>query len=195
MTTDTMQPICSGIGWPAAFMLEPRALKQIPMPALLKPILPMMPASVTMVISGLPPGCRILKLLEDRHCCGVPQNHPLAEKPIITAEDLTGQRIVMYNRSITRADDQLRDYLLRHVADIDIIGIDAYSRSLPLKCELASQIMIYYSMYWENFDPLVKVPLSKEMDFPIDIGLGDKMDSSPAVEKCIVVAKETFPAG
>lgn len=138
------------------------------------------------------PDYRILKLLEDRHCCGVPQNHPLAKKSVISAEDLTGQSIVMYNRGITRADDRLRDYLLRHVADIDIIGIDAYSRSLPLKCELASQIMIYYSMYWENFDPLVKIPLSNEMDFPIDIGLGYKVDSSPAVEKFIAVAKNVY---
>lgn len=79
------------------------------------------------------------------------------------------------------------------MADIDGIGIDAYSRSLPLKRELASQRMICYSTYWENAGPLVKIPLSKEMDFPIDVGLGCKVDSSPAVAKFIAAAKEAFP--
>lgn len=139
------------------------------------------------------PDYRILKLMEDKHCCGIPRGHPLAQKTIITVDDLAGQSIVMYARGITRADDQLRDYLMLHVSDIDIIDIPAYSSSLPLKCELSSYILIYYSMYWKNFESLVTVPLEIGIEFPIDIGLGYKVESLPAVEKFISVAKEAYP--
>lgn len=140
------------------------------------------------------PDYRILKLLEDKHCCGVPRNHPLSEKSLITTEDLAGQSIVMYARGITRADDKLRDHLLRHVLDIDIIDINTYDRALPLKCELSNHILIYYSMYWENFAPLITVPLEIGISFPIDIGLGYKADSSPAVGDFISVAKSVYTA-
>lgn len=138
------------------------------------------------------PDYRNIKLLEDRHCCGVPKDHPLAKKSVITAADLAGQSIVMYAHGITRADDRLRNYLIRRVPDIDIIDVSAYDRSLPLKCELSGLIMIYYSMYWENFDRLRMIPLSEDIDVPIDIGLGCRADASPAVQKFIELAKEIY---
>lgn len=139
------------------------------------------------------PDYQNVKLLEDTHCCGVPRNHPLAAKDSITAADLSGQSVVMYAHGITRADDRLRNYLLRHVPDIDIIDVAAYDRSLPLKCELSGLIMIYYSMYWENFDRLRMIPLDTAIDVPIDIGLGYKTGATPAVESFIAVARELYP--
>ena len=105
---------------------------------------------------------------------------------------MQGQSIVMYSHGITYADDCLREYLLQNVSGIDIIDITTYNRSLPLKCELSSFILIYYSMYWENFSPLKTIPLKLKKVFPIDIGLGYKVNCSLAVEKFIDEAKAIY---
>ena len=100
----------------------------------------------------------------------------------------------MYSSGITKADDKLREYLLCHGSDIDIIDTRTYQRTLPLDCELHQWILIYYSMYHENFVPLVPVPLQLRENFPIDIGLGYKASASDAVKKFLSVAYETFAA-
>jgi len=137
------------------------------------------------------PDYRVLKLMEDKHCCGVPKGHPLADRTVITAKDLVGQSIVMYPRGITKADDRLRDYLLKHIPDVDIIDTVSYDRNLPLKCELSSYILIYYSSYAENFAPLVTIPLGFDIEFPIDLGIGYKADAPLTVQQFIAVARET----
>ncbi|MDO4549187.1 MAG: LysR family transcriptional regulator [Clostridia bacterium] len=138
------------------------------------------------------PDYRVQKLCEDRHCCGIPQGHSLSGKNSVTLADLNGQGIMMYSRGITKADDRLRDYLLRTVPDIDIIGIDTYDISLSMKCELSNHILIYYSMYRNNFSPLITVPLELGMDFPIEIGIGYMADSPQTVLRFIDVVKSAY---
>lgn len=134
------------------------------------------------------PDFRFVKILEDRHCCGVHPHHPLATKASISAADLQGQKIMLYARGVTRADDKLRDYLLRHVPAVELIDIDFYNSALSLQCELYNYVLIYYSMYWQSFPKLIAIP--GEWDIPIDIGLGYKTNARPAVEKFIEVARE-----
>lgn len=136
------------------------------------------------------PDYRFIKLMEDRHCCGVSPRHPLARQKKLTLQDLRGQKVMIYARGITRADDRLRDYLTETVPDIECIDIKQYNSSLPLKCELEGLVLIYYSMYWESFPTLVTLPLS--IDFPIDIGLGYKADCNASVRQFIALAQELF---
>lgn len=136
------------------------------------------------------PSYKFVKLTEDRHCCGVFPNHLLANKRRLTVRDLWGQKIMLYARGVTRADDKLREYILRNVPNVQLIDIQQYNSSLPLKCELENAILIYYSMYWESFSKLVTLAL--DVDFPIDIGLGYKVETSPPVKKFIDLAKDMF---
>ena len=92
--------------------------------------------------------------------------HPLARKERITVHDLHGQKIMMYARGITRADDRLRDYIGAVAPDVQIIDIRHYGSSLPL---------------------------DMTMDFPIDIGLGYRVDSNNAVKQFIGLAKSMYP--
>ncbi|WP_138309065.1 MULTISPECIES: LysR substrate-binding domain-containing protein [unclassified Clostridium] len=133
-----------------------------------------------------------IKLMEDRHCCGMSPKHPLAVKKRITIHDLHGQKIMMYAKGITRADDQLRDYITSVAPDVQIIDIHHYGSSLPLKCELEKQILIYYSMYWKSFPSLASLPMDITMDFPIDIGLGYRVDSNSAVKHFIALAQSMY---
>lgn len=136
------------------------------------------------------PDYRFVKLMEDKHCCGVPKRHPLSAKQKLSLKDLCGQKIMLYARGIARADDQLRDYISENVADVEFVDIRQYSSSLSLKCELEGLILIYYSMYWKSFSNLCALPL--EIDFPITIGLGYKSESNRAVKQFISLAEEMF---
>lgn len=138
------------------------------------------------------PGYSFVKLMEDTHCCGMSPRHPLARKERITVHDLHGQKIMMYARGITRADDRLRDYITAVAPDVRIIDIQNYGSSLPLKCELENLILIYYSMYWKSFPSLATLPMDITMDFPIDIGLGYRVDSGNAVKQFIDLAKSMY---
>ena len=138
------------------------------------------------------PGYSFIKLMEDRHCCGMSPTHPLAMKKKISIDDLRGQKVLMYARGITRADDLLRDYITATAPDVEIIDIGHYGSSLPLRCELEGLILIYYSMYWKSFPSLATLPIDISMDFPIDIGLGYKLDSNQAVKQFIELAEEMF---
>lgn len=135
------------------------------------------------------PDYRRLNLLTDRHCCGVPKSHPLASKATLTIDDLHGQSLVMYRRGITRADDCLRDYLSTQAADIDLIDVSAYNRALALKCELSNQLLVYYSRYTADLDPLQARPLALGVEIPIELGLGWREGCSAAVSAFIATAK------
>ncbi len=138
------------------------------------------------------PGYSFIKLMEDRHCCGMSPTHPLAMRKKISIQDLCGQKLIMYARGITRADDLLRDYIIATAPDVEIIDIDQYGSSLPLRCELEGLILVYYSMYWKSFPSLATLPMDISLDFPIDIGLGYKLDSNEAVKQFISLAEEMF---
>jgi len=136
------------------------------------------------------PGYCFLKLLEDRHCCGVHPHHPLAGKDVISLTDLRGQKLMLYTRGVTKADDQLRDYLIKNEPSVELIDIDVYNSSLFLQCELYGYVLIYYSMYWQSFPKLIPIPV--EWNIPIDIGLGYKANARPAVKKFIETARENL---
>jgi DNA-binding transcriptional LysR family regulator len=136
------------------------------------------------------PDYKFVKLMEDTHCCGMSPNHPLANKKEITIEDLSNQKLIMYSRGITRADDKLRNYIEKNAPAATILDINYYDSSLPLKCELEGMILIYYSMYWESFPSLVSIPLHTSMHFPIDIGFGYNAEANNAVKLFIEFSKE-----
>ncbi|MFV0431734.1 MAG: LysR family transcriptional regulator [Alphaproteobacteria bacterium] len=136
------------------------------------------------------PGYKFLKLTEDKHCCGLSHEHPLAHKKELTLEDLKGQRLIMYAKGITKADDQLREYIIRNEPEIELIDIKKYDSSLALKCTLDKSVLVFYSMYWQSFPSLASIPL--DVDFSIDIGLGYRADCSDAVRQFIEVAQDLF---
>ena len=136
------------------------------------------------------PDYNFIKLTQDRHCCGVARSHRLAGRKSLSVADLEGERIILYEKGITYADDALHDYLQKNLKQAELITISQYNSSLPLKCELEGAVLIYYSMYYSSFEPLVTIPL--EVDFPIDIGLGYKTDDKESVKKFISLARELF---
>ncbi|MBR0164332.1 MAG: LysR family transcriptional regulator [Lachnospiraceae bacterium] len=136
------------------------------------------------------PGSAGLLLAHDVHCLGIPPEHPFAKKEYITEKDLAGSSIVMFPQGTSRADNALREHLIRHVKNVNIIDTVSYDRSLPLKCELSGWFLVYYARYPENFLPLVPVPLRLSVDIPIDIGLGYHADPPSSVRLFLDVAKK-----
>ena len=86
------------------------------------------------------------------------------------------------------ASSAVINFLLKRIPAV----LDHYGSSLPLRCELEGLILVYYSMYWKSFPSLATLPMDISMDFPIDIGLGYKLDSNQAVKQFISLAEEMF---
>jgi DNA-binding transcriptional LysR family regulator len=139
------------------------------------------------------PDHRFIKLMNDKHCCGVSPSHALARKRRISFKDLRGQKLILYAKGITRADDELREYLTKNEPEIELIDIKAYNSALSVKCELEGCVLIYYSMYRKSFPTLIYIPV--EWNFPIDIGLGYKTKAceNSAVSSFIEFVREMYP--
>lgn len=132
----------------------------------------------------------ILTLKQDRYCCGVLPSHPLAGKSMISFKDLRGQKLMMYRKGITKCDDVLRDYILQNEPEIQLIDLENYDSSLAVKCELEGAVLLFYSMYADNFHNFIPIPTDWEQK--INIGLGYHVNSRPIVKKFIKVASELY---
>ena len=132
-----------------------------------------------------------LKLMEDRHCIGVPQGHKLAAKRVIKAHDLAGQKLLLYAKGITRADDHLRE-LLKSIPQLQLEDITAYDASITMCCEIEGALLLYYERYKDGFAPLRSVPLEDALDVPIDLGLGYRKKCRLEVHRFIELAQKLF---
>ena len=136
------------------------------------------------------PDLLFLKLMEDRHSCEVPPDHPLAESKLITYESLRGHTLMLYKRGITKCDDLLRDYITKNEPEIRLIDIDAYDSSLLARCEMEQAVVLSYSFYRLSFPGFVSIPTN--WDIPIDIGIGYRKDCRPVVKEFIKTAESLF---
>lgn len=136
------------------------------------------------------PGLAFVKLVDSAHCCAVLPGHPLADCKLVTFEKLRGHRLIMYRRGITRCDDMLRDYILEHEPEIELIDIEVYDSSLITRCELEDAALLMYRTYESNFHGFIIIPT--DWPFPLELGLGYHTDCRPVVSKFIEVALEVY---
>ena len=134
--------------------------------------------------------CARIKLVEDTHSIGIPHNHPLAKKKNITLADLQNCKIAIYKSGTTKADDNLRNYLIKNVPSIKFKDIKEYGKELSLVCELEESLLVMYSLYEESF--LDMRAISLPVSFPVDLGLLSRKNTNSAVKNFITLAQTMY---
>lgn len=146
------------------------------------------------IISGLFPStrfdnrCNTLELGQQKLCCAVSMNHPLASRKSLRIEDLYGEKLIMIHRGDTSYIDALRDEIELNHQEITIIDAPYYDiRTLNL-CESTNGIMITAEL-WKDIHPsLVTVPV--EWDYSVPYGILYSRHPSEQVKKFIEAVKK-----
>lgn len=146
------------------------------------------------IISGIFPStkfdnrCNALELGQQKLCCAVSMNHPLANRKSLRIEDLYGEKLIMIHRGDTAYIDALRDEIELNHPEIEIIDAPHYDiRTLNL-CENTNGIMITATI-WKDIHPsLVTIPV--EWDYSVPYGILYSLHPSEQVQKFINAVKE-----
>ena len=121
------------------------------------------------------------KMAETRYICGFPPEHKLFGMKKIYPDDLKGEKVIMYNKGISRTADVLRVFLKRRDPDIELIGIDSYDSNLYAKCRIENAGLMMYLNY-ESCFPQLSYP-TFESSFKIELGVGFHRDCRTAVRE------------
>lgn len=126
------------------------------------------------------------KIAETEYICGFPPGHKLFGRKNIYADDLKGERIILYNKGISRTADVLRVFLKRRDPDVKLIGIDSYDSNLYAKCRIENAGLMMYVNY-ESCFPQLSYP-KFESSLKIELGIGFHRDCRTMVREFVECA-------
>lgn len=127
--------------------------------------------------------CSAFELMRVPICCAVSIYHPLAQKKILTTEDLSGQTLMLMKRNWSKYVDQLRDDLWENYPEITIVDFSFYNLDVFNQCEHENTLLMAVPQ-WEGVHPLLKI-LPVEWNHSIPFGLLHSPTPSPTVQKLI----------
>lgn len=125
--------------------------------------------------------CAGIELRKEPICCAVSLEHPLAEKKILTLQDLEGENLLLMHRGWSHHVDELRDDLKENYSLIHIVDFDFYNMEIFNRCENSNDILMAFSG-WSNVHPLLKI-ITVEWDYKIPYGLLHSHQPSEEVQK------------
>ena len=125
--------------------------------------------------------CAGIELRKEPICCAVSLEHPLAEKKILTLQDLEGENLLLMHRGWSHHVDELRDDLKENYSLIHIVDFDFYNMEIFNSCENSNDILMAFSG-WSNVHPLLKI-IPVEWDYKIPYGLLHSHQPSEEVQK------------
>lgn len=126
-------------------------------------------------------GCAAMELMRVPICCAVSIYHPLAQKKILSMEDLRGQRLMLMKRNWSKYVDELRDELWADYPDIQIVDFSFYNLEVFNQCEHENALLMA-APQWESVHPLLKM-LPVDWNHSIPFGLLHAPAPSPSVQK------------
>ena len=127
--------------------------------------------------------CTALELMRVPICCAVSIYHPLAQKRILSFEDLRGQRLMLMKRNWSKYVDALRDDLEANHPAVEIMDFAFYNLEVFNQCEHENALLMAVPQ-WEGVHPLLKI-LPVEWEHTIPFGLFHSPKPSPTVKKLI----------
>ena len=99
-------------------------------------------------------------------CCAVSIHHHLADKNLLTIQDLYGENLMLMHRNWSHYVDRLRDDIWKNHSQIHIVDFDFYSVEVFNRCENSNDILMAVQV-WDNVHPLLKViPVTWEHTIP-----------------------------
>lgn len=131
--------------------------------------------------------CAGMELSRQRICCAVSINHRLAEKDVLTFEDLHGENFLMMHRGWSNYVDELRDDIWKNHPQIHVIDFDIYSVDIFNQCENSNDILMVVEN-WKEVHPLLKV-IPVEWKYTIPYGALYSPDPSDLVKRFLKAVK------
>lgn len=114
-------------------------------------------------------------------CCAVSIHHRLADKNILSVEDLYGERLMLMHRNWSHYVDVLRDDIWQNHSQIQIVDFDFYSVDVFNRCENSNDVLMAVRA-WDNVHPLLKV-IPVEWNHSIPYGLLHSPEPSETVKQ------------
>ncbi len=113
--------------------------------------------------------CQGMELSRQRICCAVSINHRLAQKEILTYQDLYGERFLMMHRGWSNYVDELRDDIWKNHPQIQLVDFDIYSMEIFNQCENSNEVLMAVEN-WKDAHPLLKI-IPVEWKYTIPYGI------------------------
>ena len=132
--------------------------------------------------------CAGLELSRQKIYCAVSVSHRLADRELLTFEDLHGENFLMMHRGWSNYVDELRDDIWKnhpqiHVADFDIYSVDIFNQ-----CENSNDILMVVEN-WRDVHPLLKV-IPVEWKYTIPFGILYSPEPTDLVRRFLKTVKQ-----
>ncbi|HIT06934.1 MAG TPA: LysR family transcriptional regulator [Candidatus Scybalocola faecipullorum] len=132
--------------------------------------------------------CQGMELSRQRICCAVSVNHRLANKEILTVQDLYGEKFLMMHRGWSNYVDELRDDIWQNHPQIQVVDFDIYSMEIFNHCENSNEILMAVEN-WKDAHPLLKI-IPVEWKYTIPFGILYSKDPSELVKRFLKIMKK-----
>ena len=125
--------------------------------------------------------CSGLELSRQRICCAVSVNHRLAQKELLTFQDLYGENFLMMHRGWSNYADELREDIWKNHPQIHVVDFDIYSLDIFNQCENSNDILMAVEN-WKDVHPLLKV-IPVEWKYTIPFGILYSLEPTDLVKR------------
>ena len=132
--------------------------------------------------------CAGLELSRQRICCAVSVNHRLAEKEVLTYQDLYGENFLMMHRGWSNYVDELRDDIWKNHPQVNVVDFDIYSVDIFNQCENSNDILMVVEN-WRDVHPLLKV-IPVEWKYTIPYGVLYSLEPTDLVKHFLKAVKK-----
>lgn len=132
--------------------------------------------------------CQGMELSRQRICCAVSVNHRLANKEMLTVQDLYGEKFLMMHRGWSNYVDELRDDIWQNHPQIQVVDFDIYSMEIFNHCENSNEILMAVEN-WKDAHPLLKI-IPVEWKYTIPFGILYSKDPSELVKRFFKIMKK-----
>ena len=113
--------------------------------------------------------CAGMELSRQRICAAVSLTHRLAEKEMLTYQDLYGENFLMMHRGWSNYVDELRDDIWKNHPQIHVMDFNIYSMDIFNHCENSNDILMV-AENWKDIHPMLKV-IPVEWKYTIPYGI------------------------
>ena len=126
-------------------------------------------------------GCSGMETSRQQLCCAMSVNHRLADRELLTFQDLYGENFLMMHRGCSNYVDELRDDIWKKHPEIRVTDFDIYSVEVFNRCENSNDILMAVEN-WKDVHPLLKV-IPVDWKYTIPYGILYSQEPSPLVKR------------
>lgn len=134
--------------------------------------------------------CAGMEMSRQRICCAVSATHRLADKEVLTFQDLHGENFLMMHRGWSNYVDELRDDIWKNHPQIHVIDFDIYSMEVFNRCENSDDILMAVEN-WKDAHPLLKI-IPVEWKYTIPYGILYSPEPSDLVKRFLKGVKKAL---